>query len=86
VAALDSVSFAARAGAVTGLTGPNGAGKTTLFDTVSGMYRPISGRVRLAGRDITGLPPEPLHPLYRPRNVCAVADHLEHFPSRLARE
>ena len=58
VAALDGVSFSVREGAVTGLIGPNGAGKTTLFNTVSGVYRPRSGRVVFDGHDITGRPPE----------------------------
>ena len=40
------------------LIGPNGAGKTTAFNLISGMFRPDTGRVTLAGRDISGLSPE----------------------------
>jgi branched-chain amino acid transport system ATP-binding protein len=36
--------------------GPNGAGKTTFIKQLSGELRPDSGRVRLAGEDITTLP------------------------------
>lgn len=34
------------------LLGPNGAGKSTLMRTIAGMQRPLSGRVRVEGRDI----------------------------------
>ncbi len=39
------------------LIGPNGAGKTTLINLLTGMLRPDSGEVHLAGEDITALTP-----------------------------
>jgi branched-chain amino acid transport system ATP-binding protein len=45
--AVDSVSFEARANAITALIGPNGAGKTTLFNCVTGFYRPTAGSISL---------------------------------------
>jgi branched-chain amino acid transport system ATP-binding protein len=55
VQALQDVSIPVAAGTVSGLIGPNGAGKTTFFDVITGLRRPDSGRVMLAGRDITRL-------------------------------
>jgi urea transport system ATP-binding protein len=40
------------------LLGPNGAGKTTLIALITGQYKPTSGTIRFAGRDITGLAPD----------------------------
>jgi branched-chain amino acid transport system ATP-binding protein len=40
------------------LLGRNGAGKTTLVNTVIGVTRRFSGRITLAGRDISALSPE----------------------------
>jgi branched-chain amino acid transport system ATP-binding protein len=54
VVALEDVDLDLRAGEIHGLIGPNGAGKTTLFDVISGIRRPSSGRIRLAGEDVTG--------------------------------
>ncbi|MFW7345335.1 MAG: ABC transporter ATP-binding protein [Pigmentiphaga sp.] len=40
------------------LLGRNGTGKTTLINTIVGHTRRFSGRLHLAGRDITGLRPD----------------------------
>jgi len=58
IRAVDDVSFTVREGQILGLIGPNGAGKTTVFDLVSGFLTPLSGRIHLAGDDITDLPPD----------------------------
>ncbi len=55
--AVDGASIEIAEGSITGLIGPNGAGKTTLFNVIAGVLKPTSGRVTMAGEDITGLPP-----------------------------
>ncbi len=53
VRAVDGVSLGVGEGEVTAVLGANGAGKTSLLRTISGLVRPSSGRVTLAGEDIT---------------------------------
>ena len=57
VVAAKDVTFALAAGEMLAIIGPNGAGKSTTFNMVGGQLRPDTGRVTLAGQDITGLPP-----------------------------
>ncbi|MGI9127520.1 MAG: ABC transporter ATP-binding protein [Roseomonas sp.] len=57
VVAARNVRFSLAAGEILAMIGPNGAGKSTSFNMVGGQLRPDSGRVLLAGQDITGLPP-----------------------------
>jgi branched-chain amino acid transport system ATP-binding protein len=52
------VSLALPPGARHAVVGPNGSGKTTLFNLLAGELQPDAGRVLLAGRDVTALPPD----------------------------
>lgn len=56
VRVLQEVSMVVPRGQLVTLIGSNGAGKTTTLRAISGMLKPDSGRVTLAGADITGLP------------------------------
>ncbi|MDD5335140.1 MAG: ABC transporter ATP-binding protein [Rhodoferax sp.] len=55
VQVLHGVSIHVPKGKIVTLIGSNGAGKTTTMRAISGMIKPESGKVTLAGRDITGL-------------------------------
>lgn len=57
IRALQGVDVDVPSRGITALIGPNGAGKTALLNSVSGIYRPQSGRVLLDGEDLVGLPP-----------------------------
>src|SRR3989442_7394968 len=57
VQALQQVSMTIDEGEIVTLIGSNGAGKTTTLRTISGLTHPARGKVRLRGREISGLPP-----------------------------
>jgi len=52
LAAVDHVSFTARAGEITGYLGPNGSGKSTTVKMLTGLLHPSEGQVLFDGRDI----------------------------------
>jgi len=54
---IQGVNLSVRRGERLAIIGPNGAGKSTLFNLISGRFPVTSGRIRLNGQDITGLPP-----------------------------
>jgi len=56
VKALNGVRFQVAEGSITSVIGPNGAGKTSVFNTISGFYRPATGRILYDGQDITSAP------------------------------
>ncbi len=74
---LRDVTLAVPSGSVVALLGANGAGKTTLLRAVSGLLRPMSGRVNLDGEDVTGKAP---HQLVE-RGVCHVPEGRGIFPA-----
>src|SRR5260221_1176141 len=56
VLAVDRVTLDIAAGEFFSLLGPSGCGKTTSLRMIAGFELPDSGRVHVAGRDITDLP------------------------------
>jgi branched-chain amino acid transport system ATP-binding protein len=80
---LQGVTFAVARGEVVALLGRNGVGKTTTLRSVMGLNLPGPGsRVRFAGRDIAGLPPERAAAL----GLGYVPDDRRIFPDLTARE
>jgi ABC-2 type transport system ATP-binding protein len=72
---VDSLSFTAGAGTVTGFLGPNGAGKTTTLRMLLGLVRPTGGQALIWGRpyrDLGG----------RRRQVGAVLEASGFHPGR----
>ena len=75
VAVLRDVSLTVNEGEVVGLLGPNGAGKTTTLLTISGIIKPIRGKIDVLG----GAPPTRLpHRLAR-RGVAHVTESRNLF-------
>jgi branched-chain amino acid transport system ATP-binding protein len=54
---IQGLSFAVQDGQSLALLGRNGVGKTTLIDSLIGVTTRFGGMIRLAGEDITSLPP-----------------------------
>jgi putative spermidine/putrescine transport system ATP-binding protein len=57
VVAVEGVDIEVREGEFFTMLGPSGSGKTTCLRMIAGFERPDSGRIELAGKDVTGLPP-----------------------------
>lgn len=56
ITAVNEISFSLYQGELFGFLGPNGAGKTTTINMLTGLSRPDSGTIRVAGHDCTENP------------------------------
>lgn len=56
--AVEAVTLKVYPGQIVSIIGPNGAGKTTVFNLITGLYRPSSGDICLAGQSLVGLSPD----------------------------
>lgn len=56
VVAVEEIDLVLNAGELLTIIGSNGAGKSTVLNLIAGSFPPTSGRILLAGRDITPIP------------------------------
>ncbi len=52
--AVRGVSFTVRSGEILAIAGVDGNGQTELIDAITGLRKPASGRISVAGNDVTG--------------------------------
>jgi ABC-type Fe3+/spermidine/putrescine transport system ATPase subunit len=73
VTAVSDVSLEVEDGEFVSILGPSGSGKTTTLELMAGFEQLDSGRIKVDGEDISGLPPED-------RNMSMVFQRLALFP------
>ncbi|MGE0353746.1 MAG: ABC transporter ATP-binding protein [Gemmatimonadales bacterium] len=66
-------------GAFTALMGPSGSGKSTLLNLLAGLDKPTSGRIHVAGAEVSAMTPGQLAP-WRARNIGFVFQQLNLLP------
>jgi len=66
-------------GSFTALMGPSGSGKSTLLNLLAGLDKPSSGRVMVAGAEVSAMSPNQLAP-WRARNIGFVFQQLNLLP------
>lgn len=80
--ALKKVDLTVGENSITGLVGPNGSGKSTLLNIISGVYKPDSGKVIFADREISGFPPHTICSL----GITKTSQTVQSFPEMTAVE
>ncbi|WP_337110517.1 sulfate ABC transporter ATP-binding protein [Prescottella equi] len=78
-AALDDVTLDIPSGSLTALLGPSGSGKSTLLRSIAGLEHPDSGTITIAGKDVTGVPPQK-------RDIGFVFQHYAAFKHMTVRD
>lgn len=80
--ALDGISMSIRQGEFVALLGSNGAGKSTLLKTISGVLRPVQGRILWNGEPLHRMPP---HRIVQ-RGIVQVPEGRAIFPELTVQE
>lgn len=83
---LSDVTFEVAAGQAVGIIGPSGGGKTTLARTLTGIWPPLRGSVRLDGAELTQWSDDDrgAHIGYMPQDVALLDATVEENIARLA--
>jgi branched-chain amino acid transport system ATP-binding protein len=82
IQALKGVSLEVEEGECVTLIGSNGAGKSTTLRSISGLTPPRTGSIRLAGREISQLPPQEIVA----RGICQSPEGRRTFQRMSVRE
>ena len=77
--ALHNINVHVKEGEFFTFLGPSGCGKTTTLRTITGFIEPVSGTVKMQGRDITRVPIEK-------RNIGIVFQSYALFPTMTVRD
>jgi len=85
VRALDDVSLAIEEGVFLAIAGPSGSGKSTLLNLIGCIDTPTSGRIEVAGHDVSGRSPDQLADL-RARTIGFVFQTFNLLPVLSAEE
>jgi putative ABC transport system ATP-binding protein len=82
---LKGIDLTVHAGQSLSLVGPSGSGKSTLLMALAGLERPSSGRIEVAGQDLTALDEDALARL-RGRSIGIVFQSFHLIPNMTALE
>jgi len=85
ITVLNNINMSVSAGEFVVIEGKSGSGKSTLLSLLSGLDRPDSGKINLAGTDITNLNEDELAP-FRNRKIGYVFQSFHLVPSLTAFE
>lgn len=80
--AVNNVDLTVKKNEIIGLVGPNGSGKSTLLNLISGVYKPDTGKILLAGEDIS------VYPSYKicSKGITKTSQSVQSFPDMTAIE
>jgi len=80
--AVNNVDLTVKKNEIIGLVGPNGSGKSTLLNLISGVYKPDTGKILLAGEDISA------YPSYKicSKGITKTSQSVQSFPDMTAIE